>query len=44
MNTEEKLFNFLCVSVRNLSSKQMQLELLMSEKSLTYLGITEFGL
>lgn len=44
MDTKEKLFNFLYVTVRSPGSKQMKMELLMSEKRLTYLGITEFGL
>lgn len=44
MGTEEKLFNFLHVTVRSLGSKHMKMELLMSEMSLTYFGITEFAL
>lgn len=38
MDTKEKLFKF-C-----LSNKQVKVEFLMSEMSLTYFKITEFGL
>lgn len=44
MDSKEKLFNFLRVTVRSLGSKHVKMELLMSEMSLTYFGITEFAL